>query len=92
MDLSNEPTTYSFDPTDPYEAYQERRKRKVYVKRDKPSHNWRAPEHMKMTSDMERDFPRDDFGRPLEGSKRDRLVLDPRPKIMVPDRPTYKAF
>ncbi len=86
------PLRYSFHPEDSYEQYHARRKKRTYVKRDRSGISWRAPEHSKLTSDMERDFPRDDFGIPLRGSKKDQLVLDPRPVIMKPPRPTVPGW
>lgn len=53
--------------------------------------NWKAPEHEKMTVDMERDYPRDDLGVPIAGAEK-ILVVDKRPTIMVPPRPTYIGF
>lgn len=86
------PLRYSFTPEDRYEEYHARRKAKAYVKRERESVSWRAPEHSKLTSDMERDFPRDDFGVPLRGSKKDQLVLDSRPVIMKPPRETIAGW
>ncbi len=74
---------WTFEPEEAsvyeYKAYKPR-------KRDKKP-NWVAPEHSGMVKDMKRDFPRDDLGRPLPNSKKDQLVLDNRPTIMVPERP-----
>ena len=83
---------YSFTPEDRYEQYHARRKNKTYVKRERDNLSWRAPEHSKLTSDMERDFPRDDFGVPLTGSKKEFLVLDQRPTIMKPPRETIPGW
>jgi hypothetical protein len=78
---------YSFYPDDPRAK---RRARKAYRPKDESDNtNWRAPEHMKLTKDMKRDFPRDDFGLPLRGSKREMLVMDPRPQIMKPENKPY---
>lgn len=38
---------------------------------------------------MRRDFPRDDHGLPLRGSKRE-LVVDPRPTKMIEDKKKYE--
>jgi len=46
---------------------------------------WRAPEHLKMTSDMRKDYVRDEKGRQISTDK--RLVLDARPRILIPERP-----
>lgn len=74
---------WTFTPDEPfgnvYKSYRPTKKDRIPA--------WRAPEHLKMTKDMTRDFPRDDFGLPIDGSKRDQLVLDKRPAIMVPERP-----
>jgi hypothetical protein len=84
--------TYSFTPEDRYEQYHARRKNRTYTKRAKDGVSWRAPEHSKLTSDMQRDFPRDDFGVPLTGSKKEFLVVDPRPTIMKPVRETVLGW
>lgn len=83
---------YSFTPEDRYEQYHARRKKKTYVRRERENLSWRAPEHSKLTSDMERDFPRDDLGIPLRGARREQLVMDPRPTIMKPPRPTVMGW
>jgi hypothetical protein len=83
---------YSFTPEDRYAEYHARRKKRAYKKRIKNNVSWKAPEHAKLTTDMGRDFPRDDLGVPLKGSKRDVLVLDPRPQVLKPERPTYAGF
>jgi hypothetical protein len=60
--------------------------REAYVpvkKTREPS--WRCPEHLKLTSDMRKDFVRNERGEAI--SKDRRLVLDPRPAILVPQRP-----
>lgn len=85
-------TRFSFTPEDKYEQYHARRKKRIYKKRSKESFNWKAPEHVKLTPDMQRDFPRDDFGVPLRDSKRDQLVLDPRPQLLKPERKTYPGW
>ncbi len=83
---------FSFGPEDRYEEYHKRRKTRLFQKKDKETRSWKAPEHQKLTSDMVRDFPRDDLGVPLTGSKRDQLVMDPRPDILKPQRKTYPGF
>jgi hypothetical protein len=62
------------------EAYEPRPKKK------KPT-SWMAPEHVKYGKDMKRDFPRNYKGERIEGKDRE-VVLDARPTIMVPPRPT----
>jgi hypothetical protein len=47
-----------------------------------------APEHASVAASMDRDYPRDQFGRKLPGTKPE-LRLDPRPASMVPSRKTY---
>lgn len=78
---------WSFEPDLPVEevksnrlAYEPRPKKK------KPT-SWVAPEHMAFGKDMRRDFPRNDKGERIEGKERE-VVIDPRPTIMVPPRPT----
>ncbi len=51
--------------------------------------SWVAPEHAKIAMSMERDFPRDDLGRKIDGRQRE-LVVDPRPNIMKPEKPTIR--
>ncbi len=58
--------------------------REAYLPRRRnpnPKNNWKAPEHSKMTSDMKRDYPRDELGRIIAGRDKE-LVMDPRPTIM----------
>lgn len=78
---------FTFFPDQP----KERMGRKPYVKskNPNPSNDWRAPEHVRMTVDVKRDFPRDDWGYPIRGSRRDQIAIDPRPAIMIPTRSTY---
>lgn len=83
---------FSFTPEDRYEKYHAKRKKRTYAKRERETLSWRAPEHSKMTSDMERDFPRNDLGVPLTGSKKEFLVLDNRPTIMKPPRATVPGW
>lgn len=62
-----------------------------YRPKDKPKpSSWRAPEHSRMTSDMRRDYRRNDHGEPV--SKERFLVIDPRPVIMIPPRPTIMGY
>lgn len=49
---------------------------------------WVAPEHVRVAMSMDMDFPRNDLGWPVEGSRRE-LKIDKRPTIMVPPRKTY---
>lgn len=51
---------------------------------------WWAPEHERIAKDMRQDYPRDDWGNRIRGEKR-RLVVDTRPSILVPPRPTKPA-
>jgi hypothetical protein len=80
---------WSFEPFDPYQPT----KRKPYKPKGKinPKTAWLAPEHVRLAQDMKRDFPRDDLGRPVEGTER-RLVIDPRPAVMIPPRPTIMGY
>lgn len=48
---------------------------------------WTAPEHRRLSQDMKKDYPRNDKGERVEGKKKE-LVIDPRPTILVPPRPT----
>lgn len=50
---------------------------------------WTAPEHGKIASAMERDYPRDDWGRPIRDNRGRELKIDIRPTIMIPPKPTY---
>ncbi len=51
---------------------------------------WRAPEHAKLTSDMVRDFIRDEWGNAVSSEK--FLIVDQRPEINIPKRKPYPAF
>lgn len=74
------------------DSVQERKYRKYRPKKNgKKPNDWVAPEHQKMVRDMERDFPRDDLGRRVEGRERE-LVIDPRPTLLVPPRQTYMGY
>lgn len=53
--------------------------------------SWIAPEHSRFARSMRKDYPRDERGDPLREHGR-RLVLDPRPAILVPARKTYIGF
>jgi len=77
--MNNQPNRrWSFSPEDPYKPYQKRRR--------KPREElWVATEHRRHASYMERAYDVDDKGRKMvEVGK--RLVLDPRPSIMKPER------
>lgn len=50
---------------------------------------WIAPEHSRDARGMERDFPRDDYGRKILDSRGRQLLIDKRPTILVPPRKTY---
>lgn len=76
--------TFTFFPDEP----RGRIGRKPYKKNPNPANAWIAPEHQKMAMDMQRDFPRDDWGYPLRGQGK-VLVVDKRPNILIPPRPTY---
>ncbi len=66
---------------------------KPYVpKRERLNDSWLAPEHARLATDMKRDWPRDDWGRPIRDGRGKLLVLDPRPTIMVSPRPVYQAL
>lgn len=58
-------------------------------RRWRPKEIWTAPEHSRVAQAMEKDYPRDDWGRRIPGKPRE-LRVDPRPTIMVPPRFTYK--
>lgn len=78
---------WKFSPDEP-RTYE----RKAYVPViKKQEENWVAPEHQKIASSMKKDFPRDDRGLPIEGEKK-RLVIDPRPTIMVPPRRIRRIY
>ena len=47
-----------------------------------------APEHVRDAQAMSQDYPRDEKGRRIPDSRRD-IVVDARPPILVPPRPTY---
>lgn len=68
------------------------RKTKVHsLKRKEREWAWVAPEHSKVARSMNRDYPRDDWGRPIRECGRE-LKIDSRPSVMVPPRPTYLGF
>ena len=75
-----------YPESDPRETYRPRRKR--FKKGTPEKFAWVAPEHVREAASMERDFPRDDWGVPLPNS-RPELVVDKRPRLLVPPRPTY---
>lgn len=58
------------------------------AKKERENENWTCPEHGRIAMGMKRDYPRDDYGRRIPGKTRE-LVIDIRPNIMVPARPTY---
>lgn len=59
-------------------------------KKDKnPNDTWMAPEHARWSLGMKRDYPRDDLGFPLRGSKRE-LKVDPRPTVMTQYKKGYE--
>lgn len=80
---------WTFHPDEPYVAPA----RKAYRPRKKgePATNWCAPEHVRLAQDMKRDYPRDHNGVRIEGKPRE-LVIDPRPRIMVPERQTRMGY
>lgn len=78
---------WSFDPNPPEPEIKPLREVYEPVKRKKGEPSWLAPEHVRLAQDMRRDYPRDELGRRIEGKPRE-LVLDPRPTIMKPPRPT----
>lgn len=67
-------------------AYVERPRRKWVSRKERKANTWVAPEHARDASAMKRDFDRNDKGEPI--SKVKHLVVDKRPTIMVPPRPT----
>jgi len=71
---------WRFSPDSPME---DSREAYVPVKKTRES-SFRAPEHLKLTSDMRKDFVRNERGEAI--SKDRRLVLDPRPACLVPER------
>ena len=71
---------WRFHPNDPTNSYQPRRRRKFIPKE---GWDWRAPEHIGMTKDMKRDYPRNDRGEPIRGFKPEFLVINLQPNILV---------
>lgn len=61
----------------------------VNKRRENPNDVWVSPFHAKYARGMERDYPRDDYGRPIKHLGR-VLKVDPRPEIMRPQRPVYR--
>jgi hypothetical protein len=62
--------------------------REAYAPRKRQKHqSWICPEHVRLAQDMRRDYPRDDFGRRIDGKPRE-LKIDARPTIMKPERKT----
>jgi hypothetical protein len=59
-----------------------------YWERDPSILDWCAPEHVRDARVMERDYPRDDLGKRIPATKKD-IIVDARPPIMIPPRPTY---
>ena len=47
----------------------------------RPKDNWVAPEHARFARSMERDWVRDDLGRPVNPRKRE-LVINKKPLVM----------
>jgi hypothetical protein len=78
------PFLWSFKPDEPRQE-DNRRAYQPTKKHREPS--WFAPEHQKAARSMRMDYPRDDRGHILPGSKRS-AVVDKRPTILVPPRPT----
>lgn len=50
---------------------------------------WVAPEHSRDARAMDRDFPRDEYGRKILDSRGRQLLIDQRPSVMRPPRKTY---
>jgi len=70
---------YSAYPDDNYRPFKKK-------KRKKGEELWVAPEHRRHASYMEKAYDVDHKGRKMvENGK--RLVLDPRPTIMIPEKP-----
>lgn len=61
----------------------------------KPKDDWRAPEHRRMTVDMQRTWIQwsvDDKGRWIPRKEAGKeLKVDPRPTIMQPETPKYEG-
>lgn len=53
--------------------------------------HFKAPEHHRISSDMRRDYPRDDWGRKIPGSSRE-LVVDNRPTILKEEEKRRKEL
>jgi hypothetical protein len=80
------PHVWIFEPEPPQPETKPLREFYEPVKR-KREPSWLAPEHVRLAQDMRRDYPRDELGRRVPGKGRE-LVLDPRPTIMLPPKPT----
>jgi hypothetical protein len=78
---------WSFTPEPPQREITPVRAFYEPVKRKKGEPSWLAPEHVRLAQDMRRDYPRDELGRRIDGKPRE-LVLDNRPTVMRPERPT----
>lgn len=57
-------------------------------KEENPADVWVSPFHERFARSMERDYPRDDWGKRIPGKSRE-LKIDKRPNVMVPPRKTY---
>jgi len=69
--------SFSATPEDSYRPFKKKKRQREEL--------WVAPEHRRHASYMERAYDVDDKGRKMVGVGK-RLVLDPRPSIMKPER------
>ncbi len=77
---------WSFSP----DPEPEQEVRKPYRPRSRKT-SWTSPDHAKEARYMDRGYPRDDLGRKVSGSGKE-LILDTRPTILVPPRPTIMGW
>lgn len=59
-------------------------------RRWRPKDNWVSPFHARDARAMERDYPRDEYGRPIRDARGRQLLIDKRPVIMRPERKVYR--
>jgi hypothetical protein len=71
------PYRFTAMPDDPYTPYK--------IKKRPPPDYWVAPEHHKFGKHMARQYDEAHDGRLMKENGK-RLVLDPRPEIMIPKR------
>jgi hypothetical protein len=77
--------TWSYEPNELSDGEYIPRQRK------KRQPSWKAPEHVRITSDMVRAHPLDKWGKPRLHLEKE-LVVDPRPQIMLPERKVKRPF